>query len=249
MKPVSMTKRIFILALAFCALGFTQCSSDDTGYYETEAIAALDAVTETIGNLQSCSLTVLNDRTEMADGQPVAHIRESDIYLRGADKLHIYTTYDDVRKGFWYNGTELSVFNFDESVYDVTPAPNTTMAMIDSLHKTFKIDFPGADIFYPTLTDDIIANFDSVFYLGTQEVDGILCKTVNARNANLDVTLFIADATNLPVQLAIYGIGTRDGESYISHYQYWQTNPTLGDEIFDFAPPSNATKTAIFKKD
>lgn len=244
-----MTKRIFLLAFALSTLGLTQCSSNDTGYYETEAIAALDAVTNTIGNLQSCSVAVLNERSEIENNQPVAHLRTSDIYLRGADKLHIYTTHDDVRKGFWYNGTELSVFNFDESVYDVAPAPNTTMAMIDSLHKTFKIDFPGADVFYPTLTDDIIANFDSVFYLGTQDVAGILCKEVNARNATLDVTLFIADATNLPVQLAVFGKGTRDGESYISHYQDWQSNPTLGDEIFEFAPPANATKAVIFKKD
>ena len=239
-------------SLFICLISFSilfSCSTDSDKYLEEEAIAALDATTETIGNMTSCSLRITNESTEMLDGQPVSHLRESDIYMRESDKLHIYTTYDAVRRGFWYNGSELAVFRFDENIYDVTPAPGTTIAMIDSLHRTFKIDFPPADIFYPTLTDDIIEHFDSVFYLGTQDVYGTLCKTVFAKNATLNVTLFIDDATNLPVQLDIYGQGTRDGENYISYYQDWQIDPKLGDEIFEFAPPSNSEKGEIFKKD
>lgn len=245
MKRNSIVKMLAVASI----ISIYSCSSESDKYLEEEAIAALDATTETIGNMTSCSLRITNESTEMVDGQPVSHLRQSDIYLRESDKLHIYTTYDDVRKGFWYNGSELAVFRFDENIYDVTPAPATTIAMIDSLHRTFKIDFPAADIFYPTLTDDIIANFDSVFYLGTQDVYGTLCKTVYATNSNLKVTLFIDDATNLPVQLDIYGHGEREGESYVSYYQDWQIDPKLGDEIFEFAPPSNSEKGEIFKKD
>lgn len=235
--------------VASATLALAGCAPESNKYLEEEAIAALDATTETIGNMNSCSLRILNQNTAMVYGVPTTHLRESDVYLRGSDRLHIYTKLDDARKGFWYNGKELAVFRFDENIYDMTSTPPTTIAMIDSLHKSFKLDFPAADIFYPTLTDDIIAHFDSVFYLGTQEVDGNMCKTVNAINANLNVSLFIDDATNLPIQLAIYGRGDREGEYFISHYEDWQVNPILGDEIFEFSPPASASKAAIFKKD
>ena len=225
------------------------CSSDSDKYLEADAIAALDATTETIGDMTSCSLRIINESTEIVDGSPDSHVRQSDVYLRGANSLHVYVNADDIRKGLWYNGEELSVFRFDENTYDVTKAPGNTIAMIDSIHSIYGVDFPAADIFYPTLTDAVIANFDSVFYLGKQEVNGILCKGVNATNATLNVWLFVDDATNLPVQLAIYGQGTRNGEVYISNYQDWQINPALGDDIFKFSPPANAMKATIFKKD
>lgn len=241
--------KVFRLLLIVTYFATISCTTFSDKYLEEKAINTLDATTKTIGNMTSCSLRIINESTEVVDGESVLHVRQSDVYLRGSNSLHVYVNADDVRKGLWYNGEELSVFRFDENTYDVTVAPANTIAMIDSIHSIYGVDFPAADIFYPTLTDDVIANFDSVFYLGTQEVNGILCKGVNATNATLNVWLYVDDATNLPVQLAIYGKGTRDGEVYVSNYQDWQINPALGDEIFKFSPPANATKAAIFKKD
>lgn len=243
-----LKRKLFFSAIS-ATLVLGSCTSEKSGYYEEEAIAALDATTETIGNMTSCSLRIINERTEIVDGLPLVHQRQSDLYLRGSRNLFTYTTYDNVRSGLWYNGSDLAIFRFDENTYDIVKAPGTNMAMIDSIHKVFGIDFPAADLFYPSLTDDIIEDFDSVFYYGTQDVYGTLCKTIVAKNSNLDVTLFTDDATNLPVQLAIYWHDKREGESFISHYEDWQVDPKLGDEIFEFAPPSNSTKGVIFKKD
>ncbi len=235
-------------ALAAAVFAAASCSTDADKYLEEEAINALDSTTETIGKLTSCSVSISNTSEEFEDGTLQTHTRQSDIYLREGNKLHIYTVADGERKGFWYNGSELSVFRFDEAVYDVTAAPKTTLAMIDSVNKTFKVDFPAVDVFYPTLTDDVITNFDTVLYLGTREVDGILCKEINALSKTMDVYLLTDSATNLPVQLEIYGRGDKKGESYVANYSLWKLNPNLPDEMFKFSPPSNATKASIFKK-
>jgi len=236
------------IALAAVVFAAISCSTNGDKYLEEEAINMLDATTETIGALSSCSVTIDNNSTEFEDGALQTHSRHSDIYLREVDKLHIFTVADGMRKGYWYNGSELAVFKFNEAVYDVTPAPKTTIAMIDSVNKTFKVDFPAVDVFYPTLTDDVIDNFDTVLYLGTRSVNGILCKEINAISKTLDVFLLTDSATNLPLQLEIYGRGDKKGEGYIATYSNWKLNPNLPDVMFKFSPPSNATKASIFKK-
>ncbi len=243
-----MHKTALICATTLALLLFG-CSRSSNKYLEKEAIDALDKTTETIGNLTSVSLRMVNESTENVDGGTIDHLRQSDVYLRGNNNLYIYTTYDDVRRGYWFDGDTLSVFRFDENMYDATPAPSTTLTMIDSLHKRFKIDFAAADVFYPTLTDDMIAHFDSIFYLGAIDVNGISCIGVNAVNPNLSATIFVDESTNLPVQLELYYRGTRMGEKYISFYQDWQLNPKLAEEMFKFSPPVGAKKGVIFKRD
>ena len=117
------------------------------------------------------------------------------------------------------------------------------------MHKTFKIDFPAADVFYPTLTDDILNHCDTLLYLGLVDIDGISCKQIYAANTNFTVYLSMDETSNLPVQLELYGRGERSGELFQANYTDWQLNPNLPDEMFKFEPPSNASKATIFKKD
>jgi hypothetical protein len=240
--------KITLAFLALATLLASGCSESSSGYYEDEAINALDATTETIGNLNAVSLRIFTYSNEVVDGQTATHQRESDVYLSGGNKLHIYSKFDDERKGFWYNGSELAVFRFDEGVYDEVAAPPTTIQMIDSMHQTFKMDFPAADVFYPTLTDDILTYCDTVLYLSPIEVDGVECKQVYAASANFTVYLSLAETSNLPMQLELYGRGERAGEEYIANYTDWQLNPDLPEEMFKFSPPANATKATIFKQ-
>jgi hypothetical protein len=240
--------RLQSIALAAVVFAATACSTEVPKYLEDEAINALDATGKTIGDLTSCSVAINHNSEELVDGTLQAHTRQSYIYLRENNKLHIYTIADGERKGFWYNGSELAVFRFDEATYDITPAPKTTIAMIDSINKTFKVDFPAVDVFYPTLADDVIDHFDTVLYLGTQAINGILCTEINARNKDLNIYLRTDVATKLPVQLEIFYRGEKEGATYVATYSNWQLNPNLPDEIFKFLPPSNATKASIFKK-
>ena len=162
--------------------------------------------------------------------------------------MYFYVEREEFRKGFWYDGNQFSVFSYDENQYDVIDAPNTILETIDSLNKKAKIDFPAADFFYPTLTDDLIAQFDTIVVTGTKTIGEVSCLEINATNQNLDVYILIEEETHLPKQLEIYYLGEKTGDSYVATFSNFKTNPNLPDYIFEFSPPANSEKASLFKK-
>jgi outer membrane lipoprotein-sorting protein len=223
------------------------CGESPKGLYDEKAIEAIENLSTTIGDLQSCSLTVYAELTDPGknDGNPV--IKQSDVYLKGNDHMFIYSVRNNARYGYWFDGSFLSTFHFDENVYDQVQAPPTVLETIDSVHRRYEIDFPAADFWYPTLTEDMINQFDTIIDLGSKNVGDILCKEINAFNSNLDVYILIEESTNLPKQLEIYYLGEKKGQTYFSTFSNWRLNPNLDDEIFQFAPPEGSEKAVIFQ--
>jgi hypothetical protein len=240
-----MKKKLQLSILILSAIVLFSCSGNKKGYYEEDAIKALDNLSEVIGELKSCSFTLNTStlRSKNENTEPI--FKTYDIYMRGSDKMYYYTESKTTKIGHWYDGEELAVFNFDNNNYDVMDAPATLMETINLFHEDFKITFPAADFFYPTLTDDIIQSCDTVVVSGTKVIDEVECTEINASNENMDIYILIEKATNLPKALAIYYLGDKKGQHYISVFSNWRQNPNLPDNIFKFAPPENAIKASI----
>lgn len=242
MKPKYLN--LILLLLGASILG---CSSNTSGgFYDEQAIESLDKLSETIGNLSACSFTLNAELIQEKNEELVPSYRQNDVYMRGSDKMYFYVE-REFRKAYWYDGKQIAQFLFDENQYDIIDAPPSIVEAIDSVHKNFKIDFPAADFFYPTLTDDMMNQFDTIIYVGTKTIDEIPCKEINATNPKLDVYVLIDEATNLPKQLEIYYLGDKKGQTYIATFSNFRVNPDLPDELFKFAPPSNSVKASLFK--
>ena len=136
-----MKKLLFFLIVT--VLFTVSCSSDQAGkQYDTRAIEYLDNLSETIGSLNSCSYTL---NTINAKSKDSVFTNEHDVYMRGADKMHITSNGRKGPKAYWYNGKQFSYFSYNKNVYDTVSAPKNTIAAIDFLHEKFGIDFPAAD--------------------------------------------------------------------------------------------------------
>lgn len=232
-----MIKKQLILPLIAVALLLASCSSKQEGYYDQSAIDALDQFTEQMGGLTSLSVYVESDITK--NGKQVW--RQSDVYLSGNDKLHAFVQNEEMRKGIWYNGSDLTIYDYDKNIYDVVAAPSTTLTMIDSAHSAFGFDFPAADFFYPTFTDDMMANFDSIILLDPVGVEDLI--ELRAVNSETEVYLTIDSQSHFPIKLEIYREG---GNQYIGTFGNWRKNPEIDASIFSFSPPEKATKEVIF---
>ena len=240
-----MKKKIQLSILILSAIVLFSCSGNKEGFYEEDAIKALDNLTEVIGQLKSCSFTLNTMDSKSTNNEAEPERKAYDIYMRGSDKMHYYSEGNDQRIGHWYNGEELSVFNFNTDEYDIMDAPSTLVETIDLFHKDFRITFPAADFFYPSLTDDLIEHFDTITTVGTRMVEDVECVEINATNNNVDVYILIEKSTNLPKALALYYQGDRKGEQFISVFSNWRQDPNLPDDIFKFSPPENATKGSL----
>jgi len=233
-----------LLAIAL----FYGCSDTKEGLYDPKAISTIDKLSETIGKLKSCSYSLSTDITYSASsGKPALH-KDSDVYMKGPSKMYIYTKEPGSRKGYYYNGSELALFRFDNNTYETAKAPDNTIATITAVHDKYGVDFPAADFFYPTLTDDLIHDFDTIVATKSTKIGGVDCQEINAVNAKANVFISIEKATNLPKKLEIYYLGKEKGKSYTITFIDFKTNPVLEDKLFNFIPPATAVKTELLTK-
>lgn len=234
-----MKKLLFILFAP--ALILLSCSSPNSGAdkkYDTMAVENLDELSETIGKLNSCSYTLKTIVTK-TDGSENLH--EYDVYMRGPDKMYIHSQRTKGQKDFWYNGKQFSYFSYNKNIFDTVDAAGNIITAINFLHDKYGIDFPAADFFYPTLTDDIIENYDHVLSIDDEIVDNVDCALIEASNDIETVHIWIEKSTSLPYKMIITKNEGADN-FYKAVFSNWKINPTLPDNLFEFSPPANSTR-------
>ena len=218
------------------------CSSNqDDNKYDTRAVEYLDNLSETIGNLNTCSYTL---NTINAKSKDSVFINEHDVYMRGPDKMHITSNGRKGSRAYWYDGEQFSYFSYNKNVYDTVSAPANIIAAIHFLNDKYGIYFPAADFFYPTFTDDIIENYNNVLMMEDELIDNVDCAVIEASNDSEFVQIWIEKATNLPYKLSIEK--TEDsGKYYEAVFTNWKLNPELPDVLFKFTPPANSNRVEL----
>ncbi len=232
-----MKKGIFLVTL-LSTLFFISCNSTGNGEYDTRAVDSLDKLTETIGDLNSLSYTV---NSYLVNEEKEETFKESDVYLRDSNKMFIANSGTTGDKSFWYNGEKFSYFLFNKNEYDILDAPDNTLKLIDSIHETYNIYFPAADFLYPTLTDDILDNYDQLLYFGEEKVDEVDCFALEATNEEIILQIWIQKETNLPHKMIISS-KTNEDKYYEASYSNWRMNPKLPDIMFEFQAPTGSER-------
>ena len=214
------------------------------------ALQVLDHMSAVIGELGSCSYTVnvwrdVND----PDLGLVTHFIVNEVYMLGPNKMLVDSKSDGDHRGYWYDGTTITYYSYDENNYAAIKAPATILETIDAINRDYGIDFPAADFFYPTFTDDLIENSDRIVFLGKENVEGRDCFHILAKFKTMGVQLWIAnDSLNLPVKYSIVDYDQKNAPRYEATFSNWQINPVLPSAIFDFVPPAAAAPIRLVPK-
>jgi hypothetical protein len=217
---------------------------------DTAAILILDHMSDMIGSLSSVSysLMVTHDVPD-PDYGTIARFATHQVHMTGPDRMLVNSRSDKGHRGYWYNGAQVVYYNFTENNYGVMDAPDSIMATIEELHERYGVDFPAADFFYPTFTDDLIAQSTRIDYLGMVQVEGRECFRIVARGADQTVQLWIAnDATFLPVRFIITD-HTLSNAQYQGTFSDWSLNPDVPREFYEFRPPPGASLIRILPRD
>ena len=237
----------FLLSLAFIVTfsGYAQTDKN----IDPVAMSLIDKMGTVIGGLEACSFEYHSvDDSPNADGLLERKFDAHEVFFRGPDRMAIHSRGNNGNQGYWYNGERITWFSFDENNYVTVPAPETIIKTIDSVNYVFGMRFPAADLFYPSLGDDILENFDTVYYAGIKSVEGVDCYHIIAENDTMNFQLWIENSMfYLPKKLVIFNKGAKH-ELTEGTFENWDTNPSLPDEIFEFTPPDNADLISIMPK-
>jgi hypothetical protein len=238
-------KKIFVSLLT--VMVSTVCFAQD---FDPIAIKILDRMSDIIGDLSSCRYTVniSKDLKDFDFGQ-ITRDNTHEVYLVGPDKMLINSNGDNGHREYWYNGTVVTYYNFDENNYAEIQAPSNIIATIDTINLLYGIDFPASDFLYPTFTDDLMSSNDKISYAGKSEVDGEECFHIIADSKDMTAQFWISnDATMLPKKMVINYKSDSKVSRYEATFSSWQLNPVLPDAMFDFLPPASANNITMLPK-
>lgn len=239
-------KKFFLFSCMLCFLHSFGQETNKDDQVDPVAVLILDKMSDLIGDLQSCTFS-LSTRQDVNDpdlGWVTTH-STSTLMFDGPDKMHVSRNGEKGKEEFWYNGEEVSYYSYDQNNFVRIPAPETTLATIDTLNTTYGTEIPAADFFYPAFTDDLLDAFPTILYLGKKPVDGDDCFHIKASNDDMEVQFWISDkAYKLPV---LYSIVYKKNSNmqYETHFTNWDLNPVIPPSVFEFMPPKNAKSIKI----
>ncbi|KAB1067683.1 DUF2092 domain-containing protein [Tamlana haliotis] len=241
-----MKNQLFALALILVtSVGFTQ----ETKEIDSTAVFILDKMTAVIGDLHAVNFHLSSSNDELdVNKHIVKEHHESDITFSGPDKLHIRIKGTEYDKGFWYDGSHMNFFNYNENNYVTLEAPETTLAMIDDMHANYDFQFPAADFFYPAFTDDLIEDFDSIKFLGKKTYDNEECYHIMANNKKLNVQIWVSSESDVLPKHFVIIYKDKSNMQYEATFSDWRLNPSIPDAKFNFLPPPNSRLISILKK-
>ena len=240
-----MNKIFLIFLLALPLQLFAQESR-----YDTTAIMILDRMSSMIGDLNSCSYA-LNTSHDVIDVELglIKYFDVHQVYMVGPDKMLIDSHGNKGHRGFWYNGKQLAYYSYNENNYAVIAAPSNIISTIDSVNKTYGIEFPAADLFYPSFTDDLIENNDEIIFVGESTVNEKECFHIIAKNSAMSIQIWISDdALFLPMKMIIVYYDVSPNTQYEATFSNWQLNSEYPNAMFEFTPPVNANQLRLIAK-
>jgi hypothetical protein len=237
-----------LFCLLFFGLIFPARSQEKT--YDTIAVVILDHMSAILGDLSSCRfrLDVESDISDPELGIITSH-ESNDISFGGADKMLMHIQGDKGHRGYWYNGKTLTWYSFTENNYVVIDVPGGLISMFDSVNRTYGIDFPASDFFYPTFTDDLIDQSDYISFQGKTRLNDKTCLQIIAKNKDMTIQFWISDeALFLPMKMVISYHNKSIIQRYEASFSDWVVNPNLPSAMFEFALPPGAKKVSILPR-
>lgn len=217
--------------------------------FDSIAVAILDSMSDRINRLETCSFRIYTEYDiESDDYGLITHSESGNVYLKGPDKLFIDKKGDKGHKEFFYNGNTFLVYSFDKNQYASVELKLNLIELIDSISRTFNVEFPGADVLYPDFTDDVLENSQNLVYLGLTLVSETECYHIAGVQNDFTFQLWIsADGNYIPVKMSLVYTNRPGNPRYRAVYMDWKPDVPIDDSKFEFIAPAGAQKIKIIK--
>lgn len=214
----------------------------EEGVIDPRADEALRRMNNYLAGLRSFrveSTTV--DEMVSTDGQKIQAVQESKITIVRPNRMKVERVGPNGRAMFIYDGSLFGLYNADKNVVAMAAAPPTIDAAIDEARERLQIDAPGGDLLvqnpYGALTEDLQVGR----YIGLEPIAGVMAHHIAGTSKNVDWQLWIQDGPQpVPLRYVITSKDMPGQPQFTTSLRNWQTNVTVSDDTFKFAPPAGA---------
>ncbi|MHC1787930.1 DUF2092 domain-containing protein [Solidesulfovibrio sp.] len=179
----------------------------------------------------------VNEEHVYPNGQIVELTRFAEVALVRPDKLHIRITGDERDRVFVYDGTTVTVADYDRGVYAVIDAPGTIDATLTMLAEKYGIIAPLTDLLYADPCKEILANVRTGDCVGVHTAAGVACDHMVFTQKNADWQLWVEKGkAALPRKVGITDKGIMGWPQYSAVFTDWDLTPRLPAGLFSFTP-------------
>lgn len=184
--------------------------------------------------------------TVVADEPPSTMFSTVRVAVRRPDRLWVDLQSDEVHNRFLYDGATFQVQHLLENVYATHDAPGSIRQLLDLVENELGIFIPLGAIWGGDSQARVMEGVDDITYLDFQDVDGVACHHIHARQSDLDWEVWIEDGVRLvPRKVSIRFVDGDISTTFSAVLSQWDFAPHLPDSVFSQPPPPNAQRIEL----
>ena len=211
---------------------------------DPEAVAAINKMEAYVKTLTSYSIHADTTTDEVLLAGPKVQFGGTlDATLRLPNRLRLTVAGDNKdTQEFFYDGSTLTVWIKDRSVWASAPAASTIGEMLAQTRKKYDLSFPLDDLIRGATTGQLMNGVTAGMVVGTGMVAGVECDHLGFHKEGLDAQLWIEKGVRpLPRKIVITTL-TEPSQPQHSEVLTWDITPTIDEAMFTFTPPAGAEK-------
>ncbi len=177
-------------------------------------------------------------------GKKLQYGMDMELLMRRPDHLRVNAEGDLVRKQFYYDGKNITLYDKEQNVYGTMAAPPEIEGALEKANKDFGLRVALSDLASPKLCDLLREHIKHALYVGLHKVRGVPCHHLSFDTgpaAQLQVWVDAGDKP-VPCKIVLTHKELPGSPQWTACLSDWNFSPQLTDDSFAFTPPEGAEK-------
>lgn len=244
-KRISKIIVLLISFTLFANIGFSEDGSEpEVSPIDAEAMTILMDMAQKLSTTEKAKVTIKSgydavqqsgQKIEFGSVRKVKYKKPSlcrfDVTERNGDK-----------KGFVFDGHNITVFDVQEKVYSSAPKPGTCDDAIEYTKKELQVPLPLSQLFNSKLPDMLKELITETTIVEESVLGKVNVTHVAFRTEKVDVQAWVDINKNLPKKVIISYKNSPGHPQFWAYFKDWNLSPWLKDSEFKYKPPKDYEK-------
>jgi hypothetical protein len=177
------------------------------------------------------------------NAQKIEYTGRADISVQRPNRLRADYSGEDRESSVWYDGETLTVLDREHNLYASGPAKATIDETLDMVFDKHGFTIPVADLVYSDPCEGLTEHVETLFYVGTRDIDGRAIHHLAATQADIDWQIWIEVGRRIIPRKMVITYADEPGDpQYSATLTDWDFAPRLPERLFQFEAPAGSAR-------